>query len=173
MTAGPAATEAVPATTLEAAIRAITDPEIPVLTLHDLGVIRSVEIDAERRLAAVVLTPTYSGCPATRLMEELVVFEIRKAGYIPQVETRLLPAWTTDWITEEGKQKLTEFGIAPPGERPEAEGTALLTLHRRQVSCPRCGSDNTEEISRFGSTACKALRRCLGCGEPFDEFKAI
>lgn len=158
---------------LEAAIRAIADPEIPVLTLDDLGIIRAVELDAQAEAARVVLTPTYSGCPATGLIEELVTYEIRRAGWNPQVETRLSPPWTTDWMSEAGKRKLAQFGIAPPSDRPEPEGSAVLTLHRRQVTCPRCESNDTEELSRFGSTACKALRKCRACGEPFDEFKAI
>lgn len=161
------------ATEVEAAIRAIADPEIPVLTLDDLGIVRSVAVDDEHGTVTVVLTPTYSGCPATRLIEDLVGHQIRRAGFQPEVRTQLSPPWSTDWMSTDGKRKLSEFGIAPPGERPEAEGTALLTLHRRQVVCPRCGSPDTEEISRFGSTACKALRRCLSCGDPFDEFKAI
>lgn len=158
---------------LDAAIRKISDPEIPVLTLDDLGVIRSVEVDEAAGTARVVITPTYSGCPAMQLMEDLVVHEIRRAGLEPDVTTQLSPAWTTDWMSEEGKAKLARFGIAPPGDRPEREGSTELTLQIRRVTCPRCGSDDTEEIARFGSTACKALRRCRACREPFDEFKAI
>ncbi len=171
--AGAAVADSSPGAAVAAAIRSITDPEIPVITLDDLGVIRDVEVDEGAGTVRVVITPTYSGCPAMRLMEDLVVHKIRQAGFTPTVETRLSPAWTTDWMSEEGKRKLAEFGIAPPGERPEPEGSAVLTLYRRQVTCPRCGSDETEEISRFGSTACKALRKCRACGDPFDEFKAI
>lgn len=158
---------------LEAAVRDIADPEIPVLTLGDLGIVREVVVDEAAGTARVVLTPTYSGCPATRMIEELVIHEIRRAGLTPAVQTRLSPAWSTDWISERGRTRLREFGIAPPGEKPEPEGSQLLTLKVRQVTCPLCGSADTEEISRFGSTACKALRRCRSCREPFDEFKAI
>lgn len=160
-------------TDVDAAVRDIADPEIPVLTLGDLGIVREVTVDEEAGTAHVVLTPTYSGCPATHLIEQLVMHEVNRAGLTPQVETRLAPAWSTDWISQRGRDRLREFGIAPPGERPEPEGTALLSLTVRQVTCPLCGSDDTEEISRFGSTACKALRRCRSCREPFDEFKAI
>jgi ring-1,2-phenylacetyl-CoA epoxidase subunit PaaD len=158
---------------VEAAVADIADPEIPVLTLGDLGIVREVRVDEAAGTAYVALTPTYSGCPATRMIEELVIHVVRKAGLTPQVETRLTPAWTTDWISERGRARLKEFGIAPPGEKPEPEGSQLLTLTVRQVACPLCGSNDTEEISRFGSTACKALRRCRSCREPFDEFKAI
>ncbi len=158
---------------IDSAVRELTDPEIPVLTLGDLGIVREVQVDEAAGTAHVVLTPTYSGCPATRMIEEMVIHEIRKAGLTPQVETRLSPPWTTDWITERGRTRLREFGIAPPGEKPEPEGSQVLTLKVRQVACPLCGSTDTEEISRFGSTACKALRRCRSCREPFDEFKAI
>ncbi len=158
---------------VEASVREIADPEIPVLTLGDLGIVREVTIDQAAGTAYVALTPTYSGCPATRLIEELVIHELRKAGLTPQVETKLSPPWTTDWMSERGKSRLKAFGIAPPGEKPAHEGSQLLTLKVRQVACPLCGSKDTEEISRFGSTACKALRRCRSCREPFDEFKAI
>lgn len=160
-------------TDVEAAVRDIADPEIPVLTLGDLGIVREVVVDKAAGTAYVALTPTYSGCPATRMIEELVIHQVRRAGLIPTVETKLSPAWSTDWMSERGRTRLREFGIAPPGEKPEPEGSQLLTLKVRQVTCPLCGSDDTEEISRFGSTACKALRRCRSCREPFDEFKAI
>ena len=149
----------------------VMDPEIPVISVVELGIIRDAVVEGD--LVRVTVTPTYSGCPATRMIEELVIHVVRKAGLTPQVETRLTPAWTTDWISERGRARLKEFGIAPPGEKPEPEGSQLLTLTVRQVACPLCGSNDTEEISRFGSTACKALRRCRSCREPFDEFKAI
>ena len=154
------------------AIAAIPDPEVPVITIEDLGILRSCAVDDETRSVHVVITPTYSGCPAMDVIRGRVAHEARKAGYTATVETRLSPAWTTDWMSAAGKDKLWEFGIAPPGNRPSG-GPVALGLSVRQVTCPLCGSPNTTEISRFGSTACKALRRCDACREPFDEFKAI
>lgn len=154
---------------LQERIRAVPDPEIPVISLDDLGVIREVTIEPDR--VRVVMTPTYSGCPAMEAMAKSVSDIIRSAGREPDVVTQLNPAWTTDWMSDAGKAKLAEFGIAPPG--PVAGRTVGLVLGRRSVSCPVCGSQDTEEISRFGATACKALRRCRSCGEPFEEFKPL
>ena len=151
---------------VEAAVRDIADPEIPVLTLGDLGIVREVRVDEAAGTAYVALTPTYSGCPATRMIEELVIHEIRRAGLTPTVETRLSPAWSTDWISERGRTRLREFGIAPPS----ATGPVSLRL---SVKCPHCGSLDTREVAHFGSTSCKALFVCRGCSEPFDHFKAI
>lgn len=157
---------------VERAIRAIPDPEIPVITIDDLGVIREVERVGEG--LRVTLTPTYSGCPAMQAMADAVLATGRRAGVPVDVVTRLWPAWTTDWMSQEGREALRRFGIAPPtGERAHHTGPVGLTLQRRRVSCPLCGSPDTEEVARFGSTACKALRRCLACREPFDEFKTI
>lgn len=156
------------------AVRAVPDPEIPVITIEDLGVIREVERVGDG--LRVTITPTYSGCPAMRAMEEAVLDVGRRAGVPVEVVTRLSPAWTTDWMSEQGRESLRRFGIAPPtGERAHAAagGPVGLTLQARQVTCPLCGSPDTEEIARFGSTACKALRRCLTCREPFDEFKTL
>jgi ring-1,2-phenylacetyl-CoA epoxidase subunit PaaD len=144
----------------------VPDPEIPVLTIDDLGILRGVDEEAGR--IVVTITPTYSGCPAMDHIREQVGTVLHDAGFV-DAEVRMVysPAWTTDWMSEEGKRKLGEFGIAPPG--PAGEPTPL-TL---PVACPQCGSRRTTVISQFGSTACKALYRCDACQEPFDHFKAI
>ncbi|MEW1962569.1 1,2-phenylacetyl-CoA epoxidase subunit PaaD [Microbacterium sp. NPDC077644] len=148
----------------------VTDPEVPVLTIEDLGVLRDVTVDGER--VTVTLTPTYSGCPALDTMRDDVLLALTAAGFDDvEVRTTLSPAWTTDWMTDAGKRKLTEFGIAPPSGRAAlAQGPIRLRL---AVKCPRCGSIDTREVSRFGSTSCKALYECRACLEPFDHFKAI
>jgi ring-1,2-phenylacetyl-CoA epoxidase subunit PaaD len=156
------------------AIADIPDPEVPVLTIEDLGILREVMVDDAAQHVVVTITPTYSGCPAMDAIAARVRHEATKAGLTCEVRTRLSPAWTTDWMTERGRVRLREFGIAPPEPvRTSAGGPVPLTLQRRRVACPLCGSTETEELARFGSTACKALRRCLSCREPFDEFKAI
>lgn len=149
----------------------VCDPELPPLTIDDLGILRSVE--REGASVVVTLTPTYSGCPAVEYIEDKVRSELETAG-CEQVEIvrSFSPAWTTDWITDDGRRKMVEAGIAPPGRA----GGVSVTLGRRTpvaVPCPRCESSDTELVSAFGSTACKALHRCRGCGEPFDHFKAI
>ncbi|WP_417509250.1 1,2-phenylacetyl-CoA epoxidase subunit PaaD [Microbacterium sp.] len=159
----------------------VTDPEIPVLTIEDLGVLRDVAVtetrDGDR--VRVTLTPTYSGCPAIDAMRDDVILALTAAGFADvDVRTTLSPAWTTDWMSDAGKQKLRDFGIAPPtgraalGQGPvrEAPGTVKLRL---AVKCPRCESIDTREVTRFGSTSCKALYECRACLEPFDHFKAI
>ena len=164
---------------VERAVREVPDPEIPVITIDDLGVIRETEwvdrADGQSgRHLRVTITPTYSGCPAMHAMAEGVVEAGRRHGIPVEVVTQLSPAWTTDWMSEAGRDKLRRFGIAPPtGERAHTSGPVGLTLQQRVVACPQCGSDDTEEVARFGSTACKALRRCRSCREPFDEFKTI
>ena len=157
------------------AISAIPDPEVPVISIADLGILRSVEVDEAARTVVVTITPTYSGCPAMEAIASRIAFEADTRGYAADVRTQLSPAWTTDWMTDEGKAALQRFGIAPPGRAPmgESRGPVALTLSRHVVACPRCGSADTTEIAHFGSTACKALRRCNACLEPFDEFKAI
>ena len=146
----------------------VPDPEVPVLSIADLGVLREVEVDDDDAVH-VTVTPTYSGCPALDTIRADVVTALQGAGFADvRVETVLSPAWTTDWMTEEGRRRLTEYGIAPPG--PRAGGPVSLPLG---VRCPRCGSLDTRETSRFGSTACKALWQCRSCAEPFDHFKAI
>ncbi len=156
---------------VEREVRAVRDPEIPVISLDDLGVVREVERVGDG--LRVTMTPTYSGCPAMKVMEEDVRAVGARHGVPVEVVTRLAPAWTTDWMSEQGRESLRRFGIAPPtGERARS-GPVGLRLQVRRVTCPLCGSTDTEEISRFGSTACKALRRCRSCREPFDEFKTL
>jgi ring-1,2-phenylacetyl-CoA epoxidase subunit PaaD len=154
----------------------VTDPELPLLSLADLGVLRDVRV--ERDGAVVVeITPTYTGCPAMGVMRADLVHALHRAGFADvDVRTVLSPAWTTDWITEAGRRKLAEAGIAPPGEAPvRSPGPVPLQLGptHRSASCPLCGSADTEELSEFGATACKALRRCRSCREPFEHVKEI
>ena len=145
----------------------VRDPEVPVLTIDDLGVLRDVrEADGH---VIVTITPTYSGCPAMDAIRDDVVRALSEAGYEHvQVQLVLSPAWTTDWMTEDGKRKLTEYGIAPPSGKAAVRGVIPLRL---SVRCPRCGSLDTTDLSRFGSTSCKALYQCATCLEPFDHFK--
>ena len=146
----------------------VPDPEIPVISLTDLGIIRGVEWQGDTLVVRV--TPTYSGCPAMNLIALNLELALEEAGFLmPRIKTVLSPAWTTDWMTEAGKTKLKEYGIAPPSGK--ASRRALFG--EDEVSCPHCGSSNTERISEFGSTACKALWRCKACAEPFDYFKCI
>jgi ring-1,2-phenylacetyl-CoA epoxidase subunit PaaD len=155
---------------LEQVIRDIPDPEIPVISIDDLGIVRSIKIEGD--LVRVTITPTYSGCPAVQAITDQIEWTVRQRGLVPEVRTVLSPAWTTDWMSEAGRDSLRRFGIAPPtGTR--AVGPVSVGLTVRQVACPSCGSSDTEELSRFGSTACKSLRRCRSCREPFEEFKAI
>ena len=153
----------------------VPDPEVPALSVRDLGIVRDV-IDHGEELE-VVLTPTYSGCPATEVIEQSVLGAIEEHGLGPARATlRRAPAWTTDWITEDGKRKLRDYGIAPPHSViPAPVGTQTVRLFPRErgVPCPHCGSADTERTSAFGSTACKALYRCLACREPFEYFKPL
>ena len=159
---------------VRAAIAAIPDPEVPVLTIEDLGILRDVVVDEPARTVTVRVTPTYSGCPAMDAIRQHIEHVARRLGFAARVQTRLSPAWSTDWMSAVGRDKLREFGIAPPSQRSEVASQPVgLRLVARRVNCPLCGSDDTQEISRFGSTACKALRRCNECREPFDEFKTI
>ena len=149
----------------------VADPEIPVLTIDDLGVLRDVTMDADGRVT-VTITPTYSGCPAMDAIRDDVVLALTAEGF-DDVEVRLVlaPTWTTDWMSEDGKRKLVEYGIATPtGTSAHRQGPIPVPL---SVRCPRCGSLSTHEISRFGSTSCKALYECRACLEPFDYFKVI
>lgn len=151
-----------------AAAAAVVDPEIPVLTIEDLGVLRAVEVAGSRVTATV--TPTYSGCPALDAIRDDVARALADAGFAEVVvRTALAPAWTTDCMTDAGAQKLRDYGIAPPGPRPHG-GPVRIAL---SVRCPRCGSLDTREIARFGSTACKSLYECRSCREPFDRFKEL
>ncbi|RJK96142.1 phenylacetate-CoA oxygenase subunit PaaJ [Vallicoccus soli] len=141
------------------------DPEVPVLTIADLGVLRAVEEDGGR--LRVTVTPTYSGCPAMDAIRDDVVRALAAEGFGDvEVVTVLSPAWTTAWMSDEGRRKLAAYGIAPPQRR--ADGPVLVAL---SVRCPQCGSPRTRELARFGSTSCKALRQCEDCREPFDHFK--
>lgn len=147
----------------------VPDPEVPVLTIEDLGVLRSAAlVDG---VAEVAITPTYSGCPAMDAIRDDVVSALRAAGYEgARVRTVLSPAWTTDWMSEDGKRKLAEYGIAAPTGKAAHGGPIRV---RMSVKCPQCGSLDTRELSRFGSTSCKALYVCQACQEPFDYFKVI
>lgn len=152
---------------------AIPDPEVPVLTIEDLGVLRGVELEGET--VRVHITPTYSGCPAMDTIRDDIVLALTAAGFSRvEVRTVLTPAWTTDWMSDAGREKLAAFGIAPPtgrsatGQRGSPRSPIRIAL---SVRCPRCGSIDTREVSHFGSTSCKALYECRSCLEPFDHFK--
>ena len=151
-----------------AAASAVPDPEVPCVTVADLGILRWVRVEDGTAVAGV--TPTYSGCPAVLAIELAVETALLDAGFEARVERVMSPPWTTDWITEEGREKLRDYGIAPPVEQ---SGSKLALFGETTVACPKCGSDHTEKLSEFGSTACKAHYRCNACGEPFDYFKCI
>lgn len=155
---------------LEALLEQVTDPEIPVVSIHDLGILRDISLDGDR--VTVTITTTYSGCPAMSTIRADIRQTLSQAGYQDvQVKQSLSPAWTTDWMTAQGREKLREYGIAPP--QKSNEGHCAMISPGTAVVCPQCGSEHTECISEFGSTACKALYRCLDCAEPFDYFKCI
>ena len=163
-----------PAAHVREVVAGVLDPEVPVLTIDDLGILRDVILD-ERGHVLVTITPTYSGCPAMHAIEADVRAALAAAGH-PDVTVRtvLAPAWTTDWMSAEGRRKLREYGIAPPaptGPTGATQGSPVLVS--LSVRCPRCGSPDTRELSRFGSTACKALWSCNACLEPFDSFKSL
>ena len=146
----------------------VKDPEIPILSVIDLGIIRSVNIDHDK--INIVVTPTYSGCPALDVINMDIRLKLIEKGYRNvSIQQQLSPAWTTDWITEEGKQKLKTFGIAPPN--PKQQFCKAEMFQQEAVQCPRCNSYHTELISQFGSTACKSIYKCLDCKETFDHFK--
>lgn len=152
----------------------VVDPELPMLTLADLGVLREVAVEDGEVLVAI--TPTYSGCPAMATMRDDLVHRLREEGFERvRVRVALQPAWTTDWITPAGRSALAEAGISPPGPAPRRDGPVVLDLAptRRSVRCPRCGSAEVALTSEFGSTACKAMYRCRACLEPFDHVKEI
>ena len=156
-------------------LREVLDPEVPAISVTDLGLVR--DVIAHDDGLEVVVTPTYSGCPATEVISQSISEALVAAGLGPaRVTQRRAPAWTTDWITPEGKEKLRAYGIAPPGSCA-SEGTGAnvspIRLMARDVDCPRCGSAQTERLSAFGSTACKSLYRCVACREPFEYFKPI
>ncbi|MBT2302255.1 phenylacetate-CoA oxygenase subunit PaaJ [Variovorax paradoxus] len=153
----------------------VLDPEVPALSVRDLGIVRDVIEQGDT--LEVVLTPTYSGCPATEVIERDVLEAIEKAGLGPaRVALQRAPAWTTDWISAEGRRKLAEYGIAPPGPVAPGDAVPIRIVGRTAdaaLACPRCGSKNTERLSAFGATACKSLYRCVACREPFEHFKAL
>lgn len=160
-------------------LHTVLDPEVPVVSICDLGIVRGVELSGEQGLT-VVLTPTYSGCPATELIATETTNALTKAGFdLVNLSIQHAPAWTTDWISTEGRDKLRRYGIAPPGPASgNVAGQDIVLRYMPQgrqaapaLDCPRCGSNHTERLSAFGSTACKALYRCLACQEPFEHFK--
>ena len=154
-------------------LHTVLDPEVPALSVCDLGIVRVVV--ATKDGLEIVLTPTYSGCPATEVIEQSVIDAVNDAGLGPaRVTVQRAPAWTTDWISDEGKRKLREYGIAPPsGNAAVSQERPIRLIPRQSIECPRCGSANTERLSAFGSTACKSLYRCVACREPFEHFKPI
>lgn len=156
------------ATDIWTILEEVTDPEIPVLTIQDLGIVRDVKIHQDDTVE-VIITPTYSGCPAMHAIEINIIATLQENGFDKiKVTTVLSPAWTTDWLTEAGREKLKAYGIAPPaGSRSKR----ALFGEEPAIECPNCNSKNTEMLSQFGSTACKSLYRCKDCLEPFDYFK--
>ena len=155
--------------TLTPILNQVSDPEIPVLSILEMGVVRSAEIIDDT--VYVKITPTYSGCPAMDVIGDDIKKVLKEAGYKSKIELILAPAWTTDWITEKGRKALEKYGIAAPLEA-EADKDALLG-NKKLVKCTNCGSMNTKLVSQFGSTACKALFKCNDCQEPFDYFKCL
>jgi len=150
-------------------IKEVPDPEIPVLTLSDLGIIREITMSDDE--VFVTITPTYTGCPAMKVFEDDITSKLNESGYHNvSIKTILSPAWSTDWMSEDGKAKLMEYGISPP--KGSADKSSL-TGEVKNIPCPQCKSTNTNLISQFGSTPCKALYQCADCKEPFDYFKCI
>ena len=164
-----------PTTTVRSAYdvaAAVTDPEMPMLTLADLGVLRSVDVRDD--CVDVAITPTYSGCPAMASMRDDLVRSLQQAGYAQvRVRVELTPAWSSDWITERGRRALADAGLSAPGPAPQGPVPLNLLPVRRSIDCPRCGSADVELTSEFGATACKALYRCATCREPFEHVKEI
>ena len=155
--------------TINEILKGISDPEIPVLSIMDMGIVREVVEDGKR--LTISITPTYSGCPAMDTIQDDIKKALAEAGYEASVNLVLTPAWTTDWITENGRKALEAYGIAPP---LDADADKKVLLHeKRIVKCTHCGSKNTVLVSQFGSTACKALFKCEDCLEPFDYFKCL
>ena len=154
-----------------AVLNTVMDPEVPVISVVELGIVRDAQVDGD--IIRVVVTPTYSGCPAMHEIEADIRSALEAAGArTVVVDTVFAPAWTTDWIGEAAREKLRAYGIAPPG-RAEPQGLIALTRARAPVACPFCGSRDTRLQSEFGSTACKAIHVCQSCRQPFDEFKAF
>ena len=155
-----------------AVLDAVMDPEVPVLSVRELGIVRDVGID-DAGAVTVTVTPTYSGCPAIQVIEQDILSALGEAGYRASVVTTYAPAWTTDWIEPAARAKLKAYGIAPPGVREDDGGLVQLMRRRAAVQCPYCDSYETEIRSEFGSTACKSVCWCRACRQPFEEFKAI
>lgn len=150
----------------------VKDPEVPVLSVVELGIVRDVEMDGAK--VTVVVTPTYSGCPAMKVIEDDILAALKNAGINDaHIKTIYSPAWTTDWMSDAARAKLRAYGIAPPGRADSSGGLVTLTRSRAAVQCPFCGSFDTRHTSEFGSTSCKALHVCNDCTQPFEEFKAI
>lgn len=148
-------------------LSAVTDPEVPVLTILDLGIVRDVAVESDQ--VTVTITPTYSGCPAMDVIAMQIRMMLMSHGVKHiHIHQQLSPAWTTDWLSEDGKRKLKEYGIAPPQYQSKRE---KALFEEDVVPCPRCGSEETELISNFGATSCKSMYRCLSCKEPFEHFK--
>ncbi|NBW54680.1 MAG: phenylacetate-CoA oxygenase subunit PaaJ [Betaproteobacteria bacterium] len=157
---------------LHAALDQVCDPEIPVVSLREMGILREVHLTESG--VEVVITPTYSGCPAMEQIHDDIASTLQRLGVTGQVTTQLAPAWTTDWMTPDAREKLKAYGIAPPSGHSASNPQVVRLTRRLQddvVACPHCGSTNTTITSAFGSTACKALCKCLSCQEPFDYFK--
>jgi len=154
---------------LTAILESVSDPEIPVLSIMEMGVVRAAEI--KNNIAQITITPTYSGCPAMDVIGDDIKKAFAEKGIEAKIDLVLAPAWTTDWITPKGRKALEDYGIASPLE-PEADIEALLG-NKKLIKCPQCGSKNTKMISQFGSTACKAFFQCQDCQEPFDYFKCL
>jgi ring-1,2-phenylacetyl-CoA epoxidase subunit PaaD len=153
-------------------LEGVMDPEIPVVSLVELGIVRGVRLHDDG--VVVVLTPTYSGCPATEVIEQQVRDALEAAGFgAVQVQQQRAPAWTTAWISAAGRRKLADYGIAPPGPVRADDAIAIRIVPRDAVACPRCANSDTERLSAFGATACKALYRCRACREPFEHFKPL
>lgn len=150
-------------------IKEVPDPEIPVLTLTDLGIVRDITMSDDE--VCVTITPTYTGCPAMKVFEEDITSKLNENGYQRvSIKTILSPAWSTDWMSEEGKEKLMKYGISPPKGSADK---ASLTGEVKNIPCPQCKSTNSKLVSQFGSTPCKSLYQCADCKEPFDYFKCI
>jgi len=176
-TGAPAANPRAEAVRLERAwqvLRGVQDPEVPVVSVVDLGIVRDVAVEGDSIVVAV--TPTYSGCPATEAIEHSIVAAVDAAGLGPtRIRMQRAPAWTSDWISAEGRAKLHSYGIVPPGavEAPARAPIRFVARPPARLACPRCASSDTERLAAFGATACKALWRCRACGEPFEHFKPI
>ena len=147
----------------------VYDPEVPVLSIVDLGIVRAVLV--EKNHVTITITPTYTGCPAMETIEQDIIVKLKKEGISSfEIQTSIAPAWTTDWMSESGKKKLKEYGIAPPQDEADK---SVLFAEPLMVPCPKCDAKNTKLVSQFGSTACKAHYQCKECQEPFDYFKCL